>query len=157
VFTYSEFLRRIYRSGKPNRVAKAMNRASAAMFSAGVWPRRLGTLVVPGRRSGRPIAFPVVLAEHGGECYLVAMLGERTNWVRNVDANDGRAVLRHGRREPVRLEPVPVADRAPILRQYLTVAPGARPHIPVDRRAPIEEFKRVAPDFPVFRVETAAS
>ena len=61
-------------------------------------------------------------------------------------------VLRHGRREPVRLEEVPPRDRAPILRQYLQVAPGARPHIPVDRRAPLADFDRIADRYPVFRI-----
>ena len=42
--------------------------------------------------------------------------------------------------------------RAPILRRYLAVAPGARPHLPVDRRAPLEEFDRIATQIPVFRV-----
>jgi len=156
LLTYSDFLRRIYRGGKPNRLAKFMNRASTVAFSSGVWPSRLATLEVPGRRTGRLIAFPVVVVEENGRRYLVAMLGERTNWVRNVAANDGHAVLRHGRRESVVLEPVPVAERAPILRHYLAVAPGGRPHIPVDQHAPLAEFERVAADFPVFRIDAAA-
>jgi hypothetical protein len=32
---------------------------------------------------------------HKGERYLVAMLGQRANWVRSLRA-DGHAVLRHG-------------------------------------------------------------
>lgn len=54
------------------------------------------------------------------------MLGEDANWVRNVRAAGGRAVLRHGRREAVMLEDVEPAQRAPVLRRYLAVAPGAR-------------------------------
>jgi hypothetical protein len=81
------------------------------------------------------------------------MLGERANWVRNLRADDGRAMLRHGRKEAVRLDEVPVAQRPPILRRYLEVAPGGRPHIPVDRRAPVEEFERVAPQIPVFSIQ----
>ena len=81
------------------------------------------------------------------------MLGERANWVRNLRADDGRAVLRHGRKEAVQLEEVPVAQRPPILRRYLEVA-GGRPHIPVDRRAPLEEFARVAPQIPVFSIQS---
>jgi hypothetical protein len=61
-------------------------------------------------------------------------------------------VLRHGRREVVRLKEVDPGARAPILRRYLAVAPGARAHLPVDRRAPLEEFERVAAQVPVFRV-----
>ena len=85
------------------------------------------------------------------------MLGKNANWVRNLQAADGRAVLRHGRRETVHLEEVDPSVRAPILRRYLQVAPGARPHIPVDRRASLAEFGRIAPDYPVFRVRAHAA
>jgi mono/diheme cytochrome c family protein len=70
-----------------------LNRGSAIVRSAGIWPRRLATLEVPGRRTGRVISFPVVIADHEGERYLVAMFGEGTNWVRNVRAAEGRAVV----------------------------------------------------------------
>lgn len=87
-----------------------------------------------------------------GERYLVAMLGEGTGWVRNVRAAGGEAVLRHGRREEVRLDEVVVEHRAPVLRAYLERAPNARVHVPVPADAPLEEFERVAARFPVFRV-----
>ena len=149
---YDDYLRWLYRGGRPNRFARAQNRASAIAFGAGIWPKRLASLEVPGRRSGRMISFPVVIAEHDGERYLVAMLGEDTNWVRNVRAAGGDAVLRHGRREAVHLEEVSANDRPEILRRYLQVAPGARPHIPVDRHASLDEFEQIAPQIPVFRV-----
>ncbi|WP_345564711.1 nitroreductase/quinone reductase family protein [Nonomuraea rosea] len=111
------------------------------------------TLEVRGRRTGRVIAFPLVLADHEGERYLVSMLGRNANWVLNVRAAGGRAVLRHGRRVPVQLEEVEsAAARAPVLQRYLELAPGARPHVPVDRRAPLAEFERVAGQVPVFRI-----
>jgi hypothetical protein len=146
------YQRWLYRGGRPNPLAQVLNRASAIAHSAGIWPSRLATLEVTGRRSGRVISFPVVIADYGGERYLVAMLGEEANWVRNVRAAGGRAMLRHGRRETVHLEEVDPAARPPILRRYLEVAPGARPHIPVDRRAPDEDFERIAPQIPVFRI-----
>lgn len=71
-------------------------------------------------------------------------------------ANGGRAVLRHGRREAVRLAEVDPGSRAPILRRYLQLAPGARPHVPIDRRVPLADFERIADRFPVFRVLTDA-
>jgi deazaflavin-dependent oxidoreductase (nitroreductase family) len=151
---YARWLRWMYRTGRPNRLAAVMNRISAAIASAGVWPSRLVTLEVPGRRTGRRISFPLVVAQHEGERYLVSMLGARAGWVANVRANAGRAVLSNGRVEHVRLTEVDPADRAPILRRYLQVAPGARPHIPVDRRAPLTEFERIAGRYPVFRVHT---
>ncbi|WP_247677750.1 hypothetical protein [Micromonospora sp. C41] len=69
----------------------------------------------------------------------------------------GRVVLRRRRREPVRLVEVPVAQRPPILRRHLALSPGARPHAPVDRRAPLADFARVAPGLPVFRIVAAES
>jgi deazaflavin-dependent oxidoreductase (nitroreductase family) len=143
----------MYRTGRPGALAKAMNRISAVQFSAGILsPARAVTLEVPGRRTGRLVSVPVAVADDEGGRYLVSMLGEHANWVLNVRAAGGRVVLRRGGREEVRLEEVAPGDRAPILRRYLAVAPGARPHIPVDRHAPLEEFERIADRFPVFRI-----
>jgi hypothetical protein len=144
----------MYRGGRPNRVAAVLNRGWAFVAAAGVWPNRLVTLEVRGRRSGRLLSFPLVVADYEGERYLVAMLGKDTNWVSNVRAAGGHAMLRHGRSEWVRLEEVDVRARAPILRRYLQVAPGARPHIPVDRRAPLADFEQITAQYPVFRIRT---
>jgi len=143
----------MYPADRPNVVARAMNRFAAWQFGNGfLAPRHWVTLEVRGRRSGRVVAFPVVVADHQGERYLVAMLGERANWVHNVRAAGGSAVLRRGRRVPVRLVEVEATRRAAILRRYLELAPGARPHIPVDRKAPLAEFERIAAEFPVFQI-----
>jgi len=143
----------LYRQGRPNRVARLMNGASSALFATGfVLPGRYMTLEVRGRRTGRRIALPVVVADHEGGRYLVSMLGENASWVRNVRASGGSAVLRHGRRDTVHLEEVEPSGRAPILRRYLAVAPGARAHIPVDRRAPEAEFAAIADRYSVFRI-----
>lgn len=142
----------LYRGDRPHRFASAANRLQAVAASAGLPPKRLVTLEVRGRKTGRLLSFPVVVADYRDERYLVAMLGEKANWIRNVRAANGLVVLRHGRREAVRLEEVDASARAPILQRYLQVAPGARPHIPLDRRAPLAEFERIAARYPVFRV-----
>lgn len=149
--------RRLYPGGRPSPFARILNRAFAWQHSAGILtPPGAATLVVPGRRSGRQISFPVVLAGGGEDSYVVAMLGEHANWVSNVRAAGGRArLLRHGRQQKVRLIEVPAVDRAPILRRYLELAPGARPHLPVGRGAPLAAFAAVAGRYPVFRVATA--
>ncbi|MEO3876012.1 nitroreductase/quinone reductase family protein [Nonomuraea sp. B12E4] len=90
-----------------------MNRTWVVVHSSGLAPR-LVTLEVPGRRTGRIIAFPLVVADHQGERYLVAMLGRHTNWVLNLHAAGGLAVLRQGRRRSVHLTEVEPAERAPI-------------------------------------------
>jgi hypothetical protein len=142
----------LYAGGRPNGVARVLNRCSARVYALGIWPGRLVTLQVRGRRTGRLISFPLVMANLGGERYLVSMLGERANWVHNLRAAGGDAVLRHGRREDVHLEEVETAARPPILRRYLECAPWARPHIPVDRHASLAAFARVAARSPVFRL-----
>lgn len=150
---YDDYLRWLYRGGHPNRFAGCRTAPRRSRSRRG--SRRGGraaALEITGRRSGRVISFPVAIADVEGERYLVSMLGANVNWVRNLTAVGGRAVLRHGRRESVYLEEVEPAARAPILRRYLQVAPGARPHIPVDRRAPLAEFARIAADYPVFRI-----
>jgi hypothetical protein len=127
---YDDYLRWLYRGGRPNFFARLQNRASAIAFAAGIWPKRVAALEVRGRRSGRVISFPVVIADYENERYLVSMLGEEANWVRNVRAAGGHAVLRHGRREAVRLEEVPAEARPPTLRRYLERAPGPAPTSP---------------------------
>jgi hypothetical protein len=57
----------------------------------GLWPNLLVTLEVRGRRTGRLISFPLVMVDYQGERYLVAMLGEGTNWVSNVREAGGQA------------------------------------------------------------------
>jgi hypothetical protein len=141
-----------YRGGRPNRLARLLDRVTAAVYARGVSPDYLVTLEVRGRRSGRTIRFPLVMVVLGGERYLVSMLGQNANWVGNARAAGGEVVLRHGRREEVRLEELAVDRRAPVLEAYLKRAPNARAHLPVSRDAPLTEFKRVAPRFPVFRV-----
>lgn len=141
-----------YRGGRPNRLARAIDRGTAALYALGVAPNYLVVLEVRGRSSGRTIALPLVMAVVGGERYVVSMLGEHANWVRNVRAAGGDAVLRHGRREEVWLEEVVAGRRAGVLKAYLKRASGARAHVPVDKNAPLAEFEKVAGRFPVFRV-----
>jgi hypothetical protein len=129
-----------------------LNRVWATVNARGIAPNYLVTLEVVGRRSGRAISFPLVMAVVDGERYLVSMLGAEVAWVRNLRAADGRALLRHGRTERVRLEEIPVEKRGPVLKAYLKRAPGARAHLPVDKDAPLEEFEAIAAGTPVFRV-----
>ena len=142
----------MYRGKHPNHLARLLNRVWAALAGAGIGPERLVRLEVTGRRTGRTVSFPVVVADYRGERYLVSMLGEDTNWVRNVRAAGGRAVVRHGSRELVHLQEVDLGERPAILRRYLECAPGARSHMPVDRHAPVQEFEGIAGQYPVFHV-----
>ncbi|HET9648226.1 MAG TPA: nitroreductase/quinone reductase family protein [Microlunatus sp.] len=148
----------LYRGGRPHGLARALNRLWAAAFAAGrLSPNNAVTLDVRGRRTGKTISFPVVVAEHDGERYLVSMLGKDANWVRNVRAAGGHAVLRRNGAQNVRLIEVAPAERAPILRAYLDAAPGARPHFPVDRRARLDDFARISEEYPAFRIVRGAA
>jgi deazaflavin-dependent oxidoreductase (nitroreductase family) len=148
------FKRWLYRGGRPHLWAKIQNKAWTIIHSLGILPDRFVTLEVVGRKSGKMIRFPLAMTVINGERYLVSMLGEDANWVRNVKAAGGKARLVHGRSEPVLLKEVDNQQRAPILQAYLQLAPGARPHIPLSKDAPLSEFEKIVSRYPVFRIET---
>ena len=78
--------------------------------------------------------------------------------MRNVRAAEGEVALRDGHHEEVHLREVVAPDlRAPVLKAYLNRATlkratNASAHMPIDEDAPLAEFERMAPRFPVFRV-----
>ena len=146
------FKRWLYHGGHPNRLAKILNRGWAILHSLGIFSARFVTLEVAGRKSGKIVSFPLAMTVLNGERYLVSMLGDETNWVQNVRAASGKAMLVHGIREQVLLEEVDTRQRAPILKAYLKIAPGARPHIPVNKDAPIAEFEKIVSKYPIFRI-----
>lgn len=145
----------LYRGRRPNALARALNRGWATVSALGVAPNYLVALEVTGRRSGRAISFPLVMVVIDGQRYLVSMLGGDVAWVRNLRAADGHALLRHGRTERVWLDEIAVGERGPVLKAYLQRAPGARPHVPVDKDARLEKFDAIAAQIPVFRVLAA--
>jgi deazaflavin-dependent oxidoreductase (nitroreductase family) len=147
-----DITRWLYRGQRPNWIARTLNRVWATVASTGVTSNIMETLEVTGRKSGRTISQPMVVVIVDKQRYLVSMLGENVNWVQNVRAAGGRAVLRSGDREEIQLEEVPADQRAPILKAYLQRAPGGRPHVPVDKDAPVADFEKVAADYPVFRI-----
>ena len=134
-------------------LAVVHHRGWLAVHSSSIASDWLVTLEVVGRKSGKLIALPVVLARVDGERYLVSMLGTQAQWVLNVQAAHGKAYLRSGRRHEVHLEDVPVAQRASILLAYIKRAPGARPHmLPLTPQSPLADFERSAAEYPVFRI-----
>jgi hypothetical protein len=79
------------------------------------------------------------------------MVGEG-EWVKNVRAAGGEAYLISGRRRKVRLQEVPLDRRAPIIKEYVRLAPGGRSHIGLGPTATIADYERLAPNDPVFRI-----
>ena len=119
----------------------------------GLSSRELAVLQVRGRASGQRRSTPVVIATVEGKHYLVSMLGPGSDWLKNVEAAHGEAVLRQGPRRSVRLVGVPPAERAPILSEYVRVATSGRLHLPVAVGAPLSDFRSIAERYPVYRID----
>ena len=152
--TIGTIRRWLYQGKRPGWIAQFLNRSWATVVSLGLGGDMYVTLEMRGRKSGKLVSLPLVVGVVDGQRYLVSMLGDDVNWVKNVRAANGKVVLKHGRREQVQLEEVPVDQRAAIIKAYVQRATGARPHIAVDKDAPLAEFEKIAADYPVFKVVT---
>ncbi len=127
--------------------------AALTRLGIGVYGSRV--LEVRGRKSGEWRSTPVNLLKVGADEYLVAPRGH-TQWVRNMRvAGGGR--LRLGRRiQDIRVSELADQAKPPILRAYLkkwswevgTFFDG------VNARSSNEELLRIAPDHPIFRLES---
>jgi hypothetical protein len=149
------YLRLFYRNWHPTRLGKFVTGAVAWVSGLGLTSPVLFTLRVRGRRSGRLHDTVLVVAKHAGQRYLVSMLGDGSEWVRNVRAADGKAFVKRGQSRPVQLTEVPAVKRGPILKAYCQVATSGRQHFPVSHNAPLSEFDAVAERYPVFRIDPA--
>ncbi len=137
---------------KPSSMTKLFNRIFGLFAGTGLAPKRNIMLETKGRRSGQLRSVPVNIVDYEGRRYLVSPRGE-SEWVRNVRADGGRAVFRHGKREPVRLEELPASERAPIIQKYLREnAMATKQHFGIDPKSGIAEFERIAALHPVFRI-----
>ena len=126
----------------------------AALTRAGVsfWGSRV--LEIRGRKSGEPRRTPVNLLTLDGGRYLVAPRGH-TQWVRNLRAAGEGDLLLGRRREHFHATEVADVDKEPVLRAYLRrwkwevgqFFGGVGPDSTTD------EFARIAPDHPIFRIE----
>lgn len=155
------FSRFFYPEGHPNRAALFVVRSWSWLVATGLvpaqWPGEpvwgSTTIVVCGRRSGKEHTTIATWIEHEGDRYFVSMSGQDSDWVKNVRAAQGRAELRRGARHPVRLEEVPVARRAEIIHAwYQRTWRATESRLGIDPHAGLQEFERLAPDHPVFRI-----
>lgn len=146
-------MRLLYRNWRPTRLGGWINRLMGWWSGLGLPPSLQAVLEVRGRTSGRIRSNPVVIATVNGERYLVSMLGAESDWVRSVNAAHGDAVIRQGRRRRVHLVAVPQDQRAPILREYVRIAPSGRQHFPVSVGAPLSDFEAIAGSYPVYRID----
>jgi len=137
---------------KPSGLVKLMNGFIGRLASMGLIPGDTAMLQVKGRRSGEMRSTAVTWVEHEGQRYLVAPRGT-TDWVRNVRAAGGQAAIRRRNSEDVRLEEMPVEQRALIIKAYLKkTAMVTKREFGIEPDAPIEEFEKIAERHPVFRI-----
>jgi len=149
------YLRFFYRNWRPTRLGKIWNRAFAWVSGLGLTPQILLTLQVKNRSSGRLYSTILVVAGHLGQRYLVSMLGDSSEWVQDVRAAGGEALIKRGRSRPIKLIEIPPEERAPILKAWCQVATSGRNHLPVPHDAPVSAFEEIAADYPVFRIDPA--
>jgi deazaflavin-dependent oxidoreductase (nitroreductase family) len=131
------------------------NRVVAALTGLGisVWGSRV--LEVRGRKTGEPRRTPVNLLTLDGSRYLVAPRGH-TQWVRNLRvAGEGELLLGRRRERFVGAE-LADAEKEPILRAYLKRWKWEVGQFfgGVGAESSSEDLRRIAPDHPIFRVET---
>jgi hypothetical protein len=138
-----------------------------AVQRAGLGPGYAVVLEVPGRVSGKPRRVALVGLVHDRKRYLVSLAGE-SEWVRNVRAADGHAVLTVRRRSSrVLLEEVPAGQRAPVLLAYVhrggpfhragrSRAGEARIYFGLGPHPSLGDVQGIVEHYPVFRVRPDA-
>ncbi len=151
----SGYLRYFYRDWHPTRFGRIWNRAYAWVSGLGLTPPILITLQVKSRSSGRLFSTVLVGASYEGSRYVVSMLGDGSEWVKNVRAANGEAFIKRGRVRSVVLQEIPAEKRAPILKAWSQIATSGRQHLPVPHDAPVSAFEAIAADYPVFRIDPA--
>ena len=142
---------------RPGKVTQWSNQFFGWLASLGAGPRKMVKLEVRGRKSGRIQSTAVNVVSVDGQRYLVAPRGN-THWARNARAAGGEAAIVRRKRSPVRLEELPVGDRAPIIQAYLKAnAWVTQREFGISPKAPLSEFQRIAPGHPVFRIVDTSS
>ena len=116
-------------------------------------PPTLLTLQVKDRRNGSLRSTVLVPIDHDGHRYLVSMLGGGSDWVQNVRATGGQALVKRGQTSRVVLSEIEPKDRAPILKAWCQIATSGRRHLPVPHDAPESAFAAIAAGYPVFRID----
>jgi deazaflavin-dependent oxidoreductase (nitroreductase family) len=141
---------------KPSRRASVFNRVLEGLARLGISVYGSRILAVRGRTSGAWRTTPVNVLEHEGARYLAAPRGA-THWVKNLRVTGG-GELRLGRqREVFRAQELADEEKVPILRAYLSRwAFEVRVFFQgVKATASDDEFRRIAPHYPVFRLASA--
>lgn len=151
----SGYLRYFYRNWRPTRFGRIHNRIYAWVSGLGLTPPILITLQVKNRSSGHLCSTILAAVDYEGGRYVVSMLGDNSEWVKNVRAAGGDAFIKRGRLNPVKLIELLPTDRAQVLKAWSQIATSGRRHLPVTHDAPVSAFEAIAADYPVFRIDPA--
>jgi deazaflavin-dependent oxidoreductase (nitroreductase family) len=138
-------------------VEKLFNRAFGVLVGLGLGLKHNYLLEVRGRKSGHVYSTPINLLVVSGpgapeKRYLVAPRG-RTQWVRNAETAGEITLKKGGAREKYRLRPVPDNDKPEFLKLYLErFTPTVQRYFPIEAGSPVEAFRDVAANYPVFEL-----
>lgn len=150
-------LRFFYRNRRPTWLGRWTSRICCRLARIGFLPPLVVGLEVRDRVSGRMRSDAVVVVTVAGEQYIVSIFGTVSDWVHNIKASKGDAVISNRGSRRVRLELVPPEDRAAILREFVRIARSGRKHFPLPVDAPLADFAAVASQYPVYRIESRAT
>ena len=142
---------------EPTPAERFFNRAFGFLVGLGLGLPHNYLLQVRGRKTGHIYSTPINLLVVGpagaaSKSYLVAPRG-RTQWVRNAEAA-GEITLKKGRtRQNFRLRPIPDSDEPEFLKIYLEhFTPTVQRYFPIPAGSPVEAFRDLAPNYPVFEL-----
>ena len=140
---------------------RRLNWVGVLLTSLGLAPRDAVTLKVRGRRSGKVRRIPILRTRYRGDDYLVALAGE-SQWVRNVRAAHGDAVIHRRGARRVHVDELAPSDRPEIIAEYLRAggrrsgaeanAQQARFYFGLEPDPSIDDIRAIADNYPVFRL-----
>lgn len=120
---------------------------------------RTVTLEVCGRKTGRPIRVSLSRTDYAGNQYFVSLAGE-VDWVKNVRASGGKAVIVSRKRIPIQLAEIPPGEHAHVLLAYVqkrafthSGAQASRHFFGLGPNPTLEEMEAIAGRYVVFRIE----
>jgi deazaflavin-dependent oxidoreductase (nitroreductase family) len=137
----------------PSGIEAFFNRTMGFLAGLGIGPAFIYLLQVRGRKSGRIFSTPVNLMEFAGRQVLVAPRG-RAQWVRNAEAAGEITLKRGSKRLRYGLRPIADEQKPEILKVYLDrYASAVKKFFPVSPGAPVEAFRPIAGNYPVFELD----
>ena len=141
---------------EPSWVVRVFNSLPSFLARLGISIYGSRELAVRGRKSGEWRTVPVNLLICDGVQYLVAPRGE-TQWVRNLRHAGGGELRLGRRREAFRATEIADDDKVPLLRAYLVKwrFEVAAFFEGIGPEATDADLRRIAPGYPVFRIETS--